>query len=110
MKPLHPWAAETRPPRSPRLGGFMSRLSRTACAALGAAALVTAASAGSALAAPSGPHALPGSVPSWAVAKNRAAATNPSQQVTFRVYLSYRGGDAAAAYASSVSTPGSASY
>lgn len=88
----------------------MSRLSRTACAALGAAALVTAASAGSALAAPSGPHALPGSVPSWAVAKNRAASTDPSQQVTFRVYLTYRGGDAAAAYATAVSTPGSASY
>lgn len=88
----------------------MSRLSRTACAALGAAALVTAASAGSALAAPSGPHALPGSVPSWAVAKNRAASTDPSQQVTFRVYLTYRGGDAAATYATAVSTPGSASY
>ena len=88
----------------------MSRLSRTACAALGAAALVTAASAGSAFAAPSGPHALPGSVPSWAVAKNRAASTDSTQQVTFRVYLNYRGGDAAAAYASSVSTPGSADY
>jgi subtilase family serine protease len=88
----------------------MSRLSRTACAALGAAALVTAASAGSAFAAPSGPHALPGSVPSWAVAKNRAASTDSTQQVTFRVYLNYRGGDAAAAYASSVSTPGSANY
>lgn len=88
----------------------MSRLSRTACAALGAAALVTAASAGSALAAPSGPHALPGSVPSWAVAKNRTASTDPTQQVTFRVYLTYQGGDAAAAYATAVSTPGSASY
>jgi subtilase family serine protease len=88
----------------------MSRLSRTACAALGAAALVTAASAGSAFATPSGPHALPGSVPSWAVAKNRAASTDSTQQVTFRVYLNYRGGDAAAAYASSVSTPGSANY
>lgn len=88
----------------------MSRMSRTACAALGAAALVTAATAGSALAATSGPHALPGSVPSWAVAKNRAAGTDGTQQVTFRVYLNYRGGDAAAAYASSVSTPGSANY
>jgi subtilase family serine protease len=85
-------------------------MSRTACAALGAAALVTAASAGSAFAAPKGPHALPGSVPSWAVAKNRAASTDSAQQVTFRVYLNYRGGDAAAAYATSVSTPGSASY
>jgi subtilase family serine protease len=88
----------------------MSRLSRTACAALGAAALVTAASAGSALASSAGPHTLPGSVPSWAVAKNRAASADASQQVTCRVYLSYRGGDAAAAYATSVSTPGSANY
>ena len=88
----------------------MSRLSRTACAALGAAALVTAASAGSALAAPAGLHALPGSVPSWAVAKNRAASADATQQVTFRVYLNYRGGDAAAAYATAVATPGSASY
>jgi subtilase family serine protease len=44
------------------------------------------------------------------VAKNRAASTDSTQQVTFRVYLNYRGGDAAAAYASSVSTPGSANY
>jgi subtilase family serine protease len=44
------------------------------------------------------------------VAKNRAASTDSAQQVTFRVYLNYRGGDAAAAYATSVSTPGSASY
>ncbi|KRF27959.1 protease pro-enzyme activation domain-containing protein [Phycicoccus sp. Soil802] len=88
----------------------MSRLSRTACAALGAAALVTAASAGSALATTAGPHALPGSVPSWAAAKNRTGSTDATQQVTFRVYLNYRGGDAAAAYANAVSTPGSASY
>ena len=86
----------------------MSRLSRTACAAIGAAALVTAA-AGTALAAP-GPHSLPGSVPSWATAKNRVASTDLSQQVTFRVYLDYSGGSAAAAYAKAVSTPGSASY
>jgi len=86
----------------------MSRMSRTACAAIGAAALVTAA-AGTALAAP-GPHALPGSVPSWATARNRVASTDLSQQVTFRVYLNYPGGDAAAAFAKAVSTPGSASY
>jgi subtilase family serine protease len=88
----------------------LSRLSRTACAALGAVALVTAASAGTALAAGSGHHALAGSVPSWASAKNRVGPTNNSQQVTFRVYLNYRGGDAAAAYATAASTPGSASY
>ena len=90
----------------------LSRTSRTTCAALGTAALVaaaTAASANTAFAA-SGAHALPGSVPSWAVAHNRVGATNPSQQVTFRVYLNYSGGDAAAAYARAVSTPGNASY
>ena len=90
----------------------MSRLSRSTCAAVGAVALVaaaSAASAGTAFAA-SGPHALPGSVPSWAVAKNRVASTDTTQQVTFRVYLNYRGGDAAAAYAKAVSTPGNASY
>ncbi|GAB3446820.1 S53 family peptidase [Phycicoccus ginsengisoli] len=88
----------------------MSRLSRTACAAVGAAALVTVAAAGTALAAPGGRHALAGSVPSWAMPKNEVAASPSTQQVTFRVYLDYRGGDAAAAYARAVSTPGNADY
>ncbi|MFC8504554.1 protease pro-enzyme activation domain-containing protein [Pedococcus sp. NPDC057267] len=88
----------------------MSRLSRTACAAAGAAALVTVAAAGTALAAPGGRHALDGSIPSWAVSQNKVGAAAPSQQVTFRVYLPYRGGDAAAAYARAVSTPGNADY
>ena len=88
----------------------MSRLSRTACAAVGAAALVTVAAAGTALAAPGGRHALDGSVPSWAAPRNKVGAAAPSQQVTFRVYLSYRGGDAAAAYARAVSTPGNADF
>jgi subtilase family serine protease len=88
----------------------MSRLSRTTCAAIGVAAVVTAAAAGTASAATSGKHPLPGSVPSWAVAGNRVASSPSGTAVTFRVYLSYRGGDAAAAYARSVSTPGSADY
>jgi subtilase family serine protease len=89
----------------------MSRVSRTVCAAVGAAALVSVAAAGNALAAPTnGRHALSGSVPSWAVAKNKVGTVPSTQQVTFRVYLENRGGDAAAAYARSVSTPGSADY
>lgn len=89
----------------------MSRLSRTTCAAVGAAALVTATAAftaGTASAAPG--HQLPGSVPSWANSQNKVGAAATGQQVTFRVYLSYRGGDAAAAYATAVSTPGSSSF
>ena len=88
----------------------MSRLSRTACAAVGAAALVTVAAAGTALAAPGGRHAVDGSVPSWAVSRNKVGAASSTQQVTFRVYLDYRGGDAAAAYARAVSTPGNADF
>jgi subtilase family serine protease len=52
--------------------------------------------------------ALPGSVPSWAKAANRSGAANADDTVVFRVYLPWRGGDAAAAFAVSVSTPGHA--
>ncbi len=51
---------------------------------------------------------LTGSVPSWAKSANRVGAANGSDAVVFRVYLPWRGGDAAAAYALSVSSPGSA--
>ena len=51
---------------------------------------------------------LAGSVPSWAKSANRVGAANGSDAVVFRVYLPWRGGDAAAAYALSVSSPGSA--
>lgn len=53
---------------------------------------------------------LPGSVPAWATAAHRVGSTPASQSITFRVYLGYRGGDAAAKLATAVSTPGSASY
>ena len=59
-------------------------------------------------AAPPARVTLPGSVPSWAKAANRAAAAAANDTVVFRVYLPWRGGDAAAAFALSVSTPGSA--
>jgi subtilase family serine protease len=88
----------------------MSRILRTVGASLGAAALVTATAGVAASAAP-GSTTLPGSVPSWAVARNRVGSAPPSsQQVTFRVYLANRGGDAAADFARAVSSPGSAQY
>ena len=46
-----------------------------------------------------GSHQLPGSVPAWANAAHKAGATKASDQVDFRVYLSWRGGNAAADYA-----------
>jgi subtilase family serine protease len=52
--------------------------------------------------------ALPGSVPSWATANNRVGAADGSSAVVFRVYLPWSGGDSAAEFALSVSTPGSA--
>ncbi len=60
------------------------------------------------VAAPPSRVTLSGSVPSWAKAANRANAANGNDAVVFRVYLPWRGGDAAAAFALSVSTPGSA--
>ena len=70
----------------------------------GLAAVVAA----SATAAP-GPRAkVAGSVPPWATSSNFKSSTSGSDAVGFRVYLGWRG-DAAAA-ATAVSTPGSASY
>jgi subtilase family serine protease len=51
--------------------------------------------------------ALAGSTPSWATQSNRVGPANASQKIVFRVYLPWRGGDDAAAYALTVSTPGS---
>lgn len=51
---------------------------------------------------------LPGSTPAWARAANRVGTPDTSQKVDFRVYLPWQNGDAAAAYALAVSTPGSA--
>jgi len=53
---------------------------------------------------------LPGSVPPWANAAHRVGATDPSTSVDFRVYLPWKGGDAAEQLATAVSTPGSAQY
>jgi subtilase family serine protease len=80
------------------------------------AAVVSAASAVAAIAAGSTPadvaptRTLPGSVPAWAQPANRVGSAAGSDRVAFRVYLSWRGGNAAAALATAVSTPGSASY
>jgi hypothetical protein len=89
----------------------MSFSSRTVVSVLGVAAVIGAASAGSgAAASSSGRHALPGSVAPWAQAAQRSGASDSSARVDFRVYLSDRGRDAAAALASAVSTPGNAQY
>jgi subtilase family serine protease len=87
----------------------MSRTLRAVGAALGAAALVTA-TAGAAASAPPPAATLPGSIPSWATPANRVGSPSASQQVTFRVYLNNRGGDAAAAFALAASTPGTREY
>jgi subtilase family serine protease len=55
-------------------------------------------------------HQLPGSMPSWANAAHKVGSANLNDNVTFRVYQNWRGGDAAQQYAMSVSTPGSADY
>ena len=91
----------------------MSVPTRAAFAVLGVAAVSCALVAASspAFAAPgNGKSALAGSVPSWAQAAHKVGVTNKTTQVDFRVYLNNRGGDAAAAYATAVSSPGNALY
>jgi len=61
-------------------------------------------------AAPSNRTQLPGSVPDWARPAASHGAATSTDHVGFRVYLDWRGGDAAAQLATSVSTPGSADY
>jgi subtilase family serine protease len=53
---------------------------------------------------------LPGSIPSWANAKTFVAAANPSDNVGFRVYLSWNNPLAVEALARAVSDPASSSY
>ena len=69
-------------------------------------ALATGAPAGAA----STRAALAGSVPSWATSSAFKTAAAPDDHVGFRIYLPWRGGDAAMKQALAVSTPGSASY
>jgi subtilase family serine protease len=81
----------------------------------GSAAAVTAlgmalGTAGAANAAPSQKATLSGSVPSWATSSAFKGTAAGSDHVGFRVYLGWRGGDAAANYATAVSTPGNANY
>ena len=74
--------------------------------------IVTAAALGVTLAGLGSPaqasssHQLPGSVPSWATASHKVGAARSADQVDFRVYLDWRGGSAAADYATAASTPG----
>ena len=81
----------------------------------GSAAAVTAlgmalGTAGAASAAPSQQATLSGSVPSWATSAAFKGAAAGSDHVGFRIYLGWRGGDAAARYALAVSTPGNPDY
>ncbi|HET8602660.1 MAG TPA: S53 family peptidase [Marmoricola sp.] len=89
----------------------MSRKLRMTCAAVASAALAvgTLGLSPTATAAASG-HQLPGSVPAWATASHKVAASKAATPVDFRVYLDLRGGDAAAKYALAASTPGSKAY
>jgi subtilase family serine protease len=61
-------------------------------------------------AAPSDRSTLGGSVPAWANSRTYAGAADPAGSVGFRVYLGWRGGNAAAALAAAVSDPKSSSY
>ena len=73
--------------------------------------MVMAAFPGAALAAPKSPDTpIPGSAPAWANSKNLVGPADPNGSVGFRVYLGWKNGDAAAAFARSVSDPNSPSY
>jgi subtilase family serine protease len=89
----------------------VTRVPRSTLALLSSAALI-AATAGMAAAAPnqSKTTRLSGSTPAWANAAHRLGATPGSTPVDFRVYLNWRGGDAAANYAMAAATKGSAMH
>jgi subtilase family serine protease len=53
---------------------------------------------------------LPGSIPAWANAKNHVAAANPSDNIGFRVYLTWNNSAAVEALAQAVSNPANFSY
>jgi subtilase family serine protease len=53
---------------------------------------------------------LPGSIPAWANAKNHVAAANPSDNIGFRVYLTWNNSAAVEALAQAVSNPANSSY
>ena len=86
----------------------MSRLTHSALALVGVAALAAGTSS-MASAAPTS-TTLPGSVPSWANAAHRVGATSAATRTTFRVYLNNRDEAGAAAYAVAVATRGNPSY
>ncbi len=52
----------------------------------------------------------PGSIPSWANAKNYASQADPTANIGFRVYLGWNNSSAVQAFAQAVSDPHSASY
>lgn len=82
----------------------------TAAAAISGLALLGVNLAAAPAGASSGRSTLAGSQPSWANAKALRSAAPSTDYVNLRVYLGWRGGDAAQQVARAVSTPGSASY
>jgi subtilase family serine protease len=83
---------------------------RLAVAGAAVALVGLAVGPGTAGAAPSNRSQLPGSVPDWARPSAAHGPTAGTDRVGFRVYLGWRGGDAATQLATSISTPGSAEY
>ena len=82
----------------------MHKRTIAAAGAAGALVLATVSGVGAANAA-SSRSTLPGSVPAWATSAHRIGAASTSAGVAFRVYLPWRGGDAAARYALKASQP-----
>ena len=85
--------------RIPRMLGIPAIIA----AALAAVVLVTSATAASRA-------VLVGSVPPWATHAALSSAASTGDGVGFRVYLGWRGGDAAKNLATAVTTPGSAQF
>jgi subtilase family serine protease len=88
----------------------VNRTMRKAAGVVVSGMLVAALLEGTAVAAPSGTATLAGSVPSWATASHFKSPTSTSDNVGFRVYLGWSDPAGAAALASAVSNPSSASY
>jgi subtilase family serine protease len=83
---------------------------RTLGAVLALALVASASASAFSLAGQPNRATLRGSAPAWASSSNYAGAADAASTVGFRVYLGWKGGDAAVVMARAVSTPGSPSY
>jgi subtilase family serine protease len=93
---------------SPR-GVHVIRVSRSALALLGSAALIASTAGVSEASAASGTR-LAGSKPAWATTSHRVGPSSNSTRVDFKMYLDWRDGDAAAKYALAASTRGNSMF